>query len=635
MPTTSPSPRRTNPLVLALRRWPKPPEKRGVDDGMWLSEALADLMDHLLEEGAPAHDAPLGPGFLRQLPAEQRVRVLEVLPTSPSIEELARLREEAMALRPGPHGELVLASGKGKHAGGAWATPPEVSATLAGLTLGPWLAEIAGRPDAPARLADLRVLDPACGHGALLAAARELLARCWQQWAGLAPDHALARATGQLLGADVDPWAIRLARRHLGPHAALVCRDSLVDPWPEEWPERVSAVLANPPFLSQLHRDTARTSERQALLRRTWGPCVRGHVDDALIFGVVGAKVLAEGGRMGILWPESALATRDGTLARQEIRECAAPVGLWQAGSGLFTAQVRIVAVILERGARPAKILTWQGPRRTPGPVLEPLTTGQAWSSLLAGGEGIPTVVVRTRDRLGARARITADFRDQYYGLVPFVQEAPDVDALPAHLAPFITSGLVDPLACHWGRRPGRFAKRTWQAPVVDTAALKLQGGPLAAWLEDRLVPKILVASQTAVLEAVVDEAGAWVPGVPLISVLPAAGENPWLLAAALLAPAATAWALHQSAGAGLSARSLKIPASSLADLPMPVRADAWETAARKLRDMAGAGHSLDSASWLQLGQLLDDAWERDTDGLSAWWLARGGFDRDGTTTHR
>ncbi len=33
-------------------------------------------------------------------------------------------------------------------------------------------------------------------------------------------------------------------------------------------------------------------------------------------------------------------------------------------------------------------------------------------------------------------------------------------------------------------------------------------------------MPKLLVAPQTRVVEVVVDEAGAWLPGVPLVAVL-------------------------------------------------------------------------------------------------------------------
>lgn len=82
-------------------------------------------------------------------------------------------------------------------------------------------------------LEGLRVLDPACGGGALLAAAARL-----------------ARAVGArlgLLGIDVAPLAIEAARGRLallGAEAELVRGDALARPWPA-----TDLVLANPPFL--------------------------------------------------------------------------------------------------------------------------------------------------------------------------------------------------------------------------------------------------------------------------------------------------------------------------------------------------------------------------------------------------
>jgi hypothetical protein len=54
---------------------------------------------------------------------------------------------------------------------------------------------------------------------------------------------------------------------------------------------------------------------------------------------------------------------------------------------------------------------------------------------------------------LGDIASFTADFRDQYYGLVGAVSDAGDGP-------PLITSGLIDPNECWWGRRRVRFAKQ-------------------------------------------------------------------------------------------------------------------------------------------------------------------------------
>ncbi len=131
---------------------------------------------------------------------------------------------------------------------GAVFTPPAEARILAAFGLAHAAARRGGPPaseavalllggTADARLAGalegVRVLDPACGGGALLAAA-ERLARA-------------AGATLRLAGLDVAPLAVRAARERLallGAEADVRRGDGLAARWPG-----VDLVLANPPFL--------------------------------------------------------------------------------------------------------------------------------------------------------------------------------------------------------------------------------------------------------------------------------------------------------------------------------------------------------------------------------------------------
>ena len=89
---------------------------------------------------------------------------------------------------------------------------------------------------------------------------------------------------------------------------------------------------------------------------------------------------------------------------------------------------------------------------------------------------------------------------------------------------PLVTSGLIDPGICLWGRRPMTFARRTFTHPRVDLTQLT---GRFPRWAERKLVPKVLVANQTRILEAVADRPGAWLPGVPVNTVTPAGRSKP------------------------------------------------------------------------------------------------------------
>ena len=82
---------------------------------------------------------------------------------------------------------------------------------------------------------------------------------------------------------------------------------------------------------------------------------------------------------------------------------------------------------------------------------------------------------------LGDIATFTADFRDQYYGLVGAVSDDGDGP-------PLITSGLIEPGRVLVGRRQVRFAKQRFAAPRVDLAVAVADAAALggaAAGAED------------------------------------------------------------------------------------------------------------------------------------------------------
>jgi lipoic acid synthetase len=193
--------------------------------------------------------------------------------------------------------------------------------------------------------------------------------------------------------------------------------------------------------------------------------------------------------------------------------------------------------------------------RRAFGPTfaeLPAIDMPSTWAGLIAG----TTVAPHDGAVLGDIARFSVDFRDQYYGLVGAVG---DDLAGP----PLITSGLIEPGECLWGRRPVRFAKQRYAAPRV---ALERLSPALRKWAGERLVPKILVANQTRVIEAVHDPRGEWLPGVPVITCIT---DQPERVLAVLNSPGALEWVRHHAAGSGLSAESVRLSPRLLASIPL------------------------------------------------------------------
>ncbi|HWM20052.1 MAG TPA: N-6 DNA methylase [Ilumatobacteraceae bacterium] len=438
---------------------------------------------------------------------------------------------------------------------GAWYTPDELVDLVVDRTIDHTFA--AGRGcDRP-----VRVLDPACGDGRFLASAARRL-------------RALGR-DATLTGVDVDPRAVAAADVH---GAELITADALSLDWGRR---RFDVVVGNPPFLSQMSSSTTRGGAS----RHGGGP----YADAAAEFLALAIGLAApDDGRVGLVLPQSILASRDAGPVREHATALASMNWSWWSPRHVFDAQVLVCALGFRRRKQ----------------ALHP--TAATWSGVVTGVLGIPRLPrLATDGTIGDRARCSLNFRDEYYGLVPAVSDHGDGP-------PLVTSGLIDPGRCRWGERPVRFAKRQFAAPRVDITRLD---ATMRAWARGKLVPKVLVANQTRVIEAVADPHGAWLPGVPVSSLVPTRDASVWELAAVLTSPVAAAAAWLAVAGTGLSARAIRLGPAALASLPWP--AGDVGPGARRLRegDVVGCGRAIAAA--YAAGPTAGDA---DDESLFEWW---------------
>ena len=466
----------------------------------------------------------------------------------------------------------------GRKRRGAWYTPQHlVDSVVAALVDAEVVAAIGDRA--------VTVLDPACGDGRFLRAARE---RIESMGGRCAP-----------FGVDVDAAAIDSAHAGLA-DATLVVGDALAEGvvaaiTPESG---FDLVVGNPPYLSQL----AATTARGAASRLGGGP----YADAAVEFVALAANVVRRnGGRVGFVLPQSVLAARDAEAVRRRVDERSRLI--WSAWSGtqeFDDAEVLTCALVFEFG---------RATTAAPG----------SWAHVVTDRLGIPALpeaLVVATSTLGDRATLNANFRDEYYGMIPAVGDH-------AVGPPLVTSGLIDPGRSLWGVRPVRFAKRDHLAPRIDLAALD---APMQRWARKRLVPKVLVANQTPIVEAVCDPDGEWLPGVPVVAVYPhppraaassstgpagrgrpGESERAWEIAAVLTSASASAWSWHRRGGTGLSANTIRLGPAMLAELPWPPGDVAHAVDALRRGDVVGCGRLVDEAHGIPPD-------ERDR--LDAWW---------------
>ncbi|HEY5155067.1 MAG TPA: hypothetical protein VIJ47_10065, partial [Acidimicrobiales bacterium] len=463
-----------------------------------------------------------------------------------------------------------------------------------------------------------------------------------------AAGHARRVILGDLLwGADTDADAVAVARAALRAWGAEDGAD--VDPahvvvadplalgaagWPDAPPRGFAFVVGNPPFLSPLDTASPRAADHAGRLQVLAGSSVAPYADTATLFLLTACDLTGPGGRVAMILPESVLAARDAGPVRREVRRRAAVVGLWWAGEPVFAAGVQVCAPVLEVGAaQPARCALWRGrafEAVASAPVDDDrLRTGASWAPLLARLRGAPDAALGDGPTLATVASATAGFREQFYGVIPYVAEASTRSAgARSAMAPLVTAGLIDPLRSRWGRTEARFGGSRWQAPVVDMERLQAGKPSLAGWGAERRVPKVVVATQTRVIEAAVDEDGSWWPSVPTIAVTPRSGGpvDLWSLAAVLSAPPVSAWALRHYGGTALSGDAIKLSAAQILTIPLPDGSDAWANGAAAARAAHRAGERGDALAWqaalADLGAAMCEAYGAPAEVL-AWWSAR------------
>ena len=147
-------------------------------------------------------------------------------------------------------------------------------------------------------------------------------------------------------------------------------------------------------------------------------------------------------------------------------------------------------------------------------------------------------------------------------------------------------------------------------------------------------MPKVLLATQGKVLEAVADVEGAWLPSVPVVTVRPHDPDDLWRVLAVLLAPPVCAVAATRYAGSALNPGAIKLSAKQVAGLPTPTVESAWEQGAHEVRAAQEAGDPEQRREvLLRAGRTLCAAYGFSVGGtagtgppaddLLAWWSAR------------
>jgi hypothetical protein len=200
--------------------------------------------------------------------------------------------------------------------------PERLGAVYTPRPIAHWLAlEVTRRVKDPAP----RVLDPAVGDGALLAAMKEVM-----------PEARLA-------GIDIDPMALQEARKVL-PSATLACADALLADWSIS-PSGPDALIANPPWGAETRLSGGR-------LRSAGLSLAKGQFDSFELF-LERAIMESSVGTVGaFLVPDSILQPEHESVRRLLLTRTSVEL-LVRLGEGIFEGVFRGTVAIVFRVGRP------------------------------------------------------------------------------------------------------------------------------------------------------------------------------------------------------------------------------------------------------------------------------------------
>ena len=464
-------------------------------------------------------------------------------------------------------------------------------------------------------------VDPTCGGGAFLLAVLDRWVDC-----GVDPKHAVVRVAGT----DIDPDAVQVCRWSLQLWAAghgvdieaesldVSNADALVAAIPTAWPDR-RLVIGNPPFASPLKKGAIPESAQR--YRELHSHDLGQYADLAALHLHRCVDRVGDGSVVSLVLPQSVVSSRDVAPFRRRIENEAATIGMWAAREAVFDAGVRTCAPVLVPGRdQPSTVHLASGPTAAPVGTTKP-GRWSAYAARCLGGPPLPTSVTQPAVSLSSLCSATAGFRDEYYGLVSACREW-ESDAEPPNR--LITVGSVDPLVTSWGEDPIRFGGRRWAAPVIATDELN---DKVRRWTKRQMKPKVVVATQSKLLEPVIDIAGRMIPSTPLLAVHTDL-DDLGAVAAVCLAPPVVAAAWERWFGSALAVDALKLAASQLGELPLPPDRRIWQKASALITDHAtsvapgDADHARSLAA--EVAALMNEAYRADSAVLK-WWLERAG----------
>jgi adenine-specific DNA-methyltransferase len=388
-----------------------------------------------------------------------------------------------------------------RRARGVFYTPVEIAKWIVEQTYGPLLCEWNGAEPPP------RLLDPACGAGVFLIAARHLLeARCQQL--GLSSGEQEVTIARAIFGIDIDAPTVNTAQQQTNlPASNLKCADALT----ESDLGSFDVVVGNPPYVSIREMARSHTPEYVNGLRERF-QTARGNFDLYVLFIERALQLLKPGGHLGLIVPNK-WATLDYASKLREM--------LLRETSLEQIVDLSTLRVFPQAGTYPQIIVLQRQPAATDhclrishvtdfAGFQRPNSENQSrWipQASLQSRAFVLGNEIRVEDRvatlpLESIATLHSGASGYSANLLAAELRESDSTSDNCEAVDFIVSGNIDRYAIHSGNV--RFLNQTWQRPCLSLHSTAITAAKVRLYRE----PKIVLSGMSRRLEAAYDEQG-------------------------------------------------------------------------------------------------------------------------------
>ena len=268
--------------------------------------------------------------------------------------------------------------------------------------------------------------------------------------------------------------------------------------------------LGNPPFVNSI--DGGISSESKALLRAVSSD-LGGTADLAFHFVRLAHRITHRSGRIGMVQPKTFLNADSAARVRSRIGLQRPPALIYVPRTARFFDGVSAYVCLLVLAHRAPLYVSDSDSPATENWQYGALQDNNWWRSVQIILGHTPATKSKNALPMGSVFSIAASMTTgDAYNIRPHILEDAGGEALR-----LITTGLIDPFVCRWGKAPCRYLGNVYRHPCV--MPMPAFPSALNRRLSNARRPKVLIAGLAKRLEAYVDTAGCCCGAVSTFSV--------------------------------------------------------------------------------------------------------------------